>query len=386
MVIPKLTYFSHLNSLTTPPGAGKLERNCSPFVIMAKRRNNADPVTEGIAALGGLFILLSAVSPGFRQLMSALGTVVLLILGIAIFGLLGFLVARKLVKHSHSSAWNLGSRRTLRAARPLRSYNLATLEMVTAKSPEKPTAAADDRRYQPQVWVSPSPSPVPPAKPPTAADDRRYQPPVWVSPRPIIVPPVNTAPIPPPAPAQKPPLSPADLLERLRTIDWFQFEKVVARLFEKQGYVVKRRGGANPDGGIDMVIEKPWLRWAVQCKQWRKSEVGIKEIREFVGALHIEDFQRGMYVTLCGYTLPAKQLAEERGIEILDADGLARKLAAVGARHDPEILELLADEHKFCPRCEAKMVLKTTQKGANAGSQFWGCSTFPHCRYTLQCD
>ena len=124
---------------------------------MARRRKNADPVTEGIAALGGLFILFSVVSPGFRQLLSALGTVVLLIFGISLFGLLVFLLICKLVKNSNSSAWNLGSRRTLREARPLRSYNLATLELVQSKPPAKPPVAEDDRRFQPQVWVSPSP-------------------------------------------------------------------------------------------------------------------------------------------------------------------------------------------------------------------------------------
>jgi len=252
--------------------------------------------------------------------------------------------------------------------------------------------------------VSPSPFIVPPNKPPAAADDSRFQPKVWVSSSPVIVPPAKAPPmevvyaefvppgkfppLPPPAPPVKSPLSPADLLDRLRAIDWFQFEKVVARLYEKQGYRVHRRGGANPDGGIDLTIEKPGIRRAVQCKQWRNSEVGVKPMREFVGALHSdrEDFQSGIFVTLRGYSVPAKQLAELKGIEMLDADGLARKLEAVGARQDPEILELLADERKFCPRCEAEMELKTAKKGAKPGSQFWGCSTYPRCHYTLQLD
>ncbi|MEE3339832.1 MAG: NERD domain-containing protein [Hallerella sp.] len=39
-------------------------------------------------------------------------------------------------------------------------------------------------------------------------------------------------------------------------------------------------------------------------------------------------------------------------------------------------------EH-ICPRCGAPLVLRTTKKGENAGKQFWGCSTFPKCRYIL---
>ena len=36
----------------------------------------------------------------------------------------------------------------------------------------------------------------------------------------------------------------------------------------------------------------------------------------------------------------------------------------------------------ICPRCGKPMVLRTAQKGSNAGSQFWGCSGFPSCKAT----
>ncbi|WP_420813953.1 NERD domain-containing protein [Mariprofundus erugo] len=35
---------------------------------------------------------------------------------------------------------------------------------------------------------------------------------------------------------------------------------------------------------------------------------------------------------------------------------------------------------KSCPKCGSPMVLRTSQKGPESGSQFWGCSTFPKCR------
>lgn len=34
----------------------------------------------------------------------------------------------------------------------------------------------------------------------------------------------------------------------------------------------------------------------------------------------------------------------------------------------------------LCPRCGAPMILRTAKKGANAGKQFYGCSTYPKCR------
>lgn len=39
-----------------------------------------------------------------------------------------------------------------------------------------------------------------------------------------------------------------------------------------------------------------------------------------------------------------------------------------------------------CPRCGAPMVLRTAKKGANAGKQFYGCSTFPKCRGIVSID
>lgn len=43
--------------------------------------------------------------------------------------------------------------------------------------------------------------------------------------------------------------------------------------------------------------------------------------------------------------------------------------------------EIVGDD-LLCPRCGAKLVLRTAKKGNNMGNQFYGCSAFPKCRYT----
>lgn len=40
------------------------------------------------------------------------------------------------------------------------------------------------------------------------------------------------------------------------------------------------------------------------------------------------------------------------------------------------------EAEKICPRCGAKLILRTAKKGKNIGNRFWGCSSFPKCRYT----
>jgi Topoisomerase DNA binding C4 zinc finger len=39
-----------------------------------------------------------------------------------------------------------------------------------------------------------------------------------------------------------------------------------------------------------------------------------------------------------------------------------------------------AVEESACPACGGPMVMRTAKKGANAGSQFWGCKAFPLCK------
>ncbi len=174
-----------------------------------------------------------------------------------------------------------------------------------------------------------------------------------------------------------------DLIEQLRTIDWFQFEKVVGLAYRKLGYSVTRNGGANPDGGIDLVIEKDGQRSAVQCKQWKTWNVGVKAVREFLGALTDAGIQSGIFITLRGYTGAAKQLAEKHGIEIVNETRLAQMLESTDAKFDPETLDILRDTQKFCPKCEKPMVLRTSGKVRSAGQEFWGCSAYPRCRFTM---
>ena len=190
--------------------------------------------------------------------------------------------------------------------------------------------------------------------------------------------------LPPPAtlPEHKPQTN-ADLVQQLRSIDWFQFEQLVALVYRKQGYAVSRRGGANPDGGIDLVIEKNGTRTAVQCKHWKTWNVGVKAVRELLGALTDAGIRRGLFITLGGCTEDAKRLADKHGIEVVNEAGLARMLEATDAKFDQAALEILRDDWKMCPKCEREMVLRTASKGPGAGKEFWGCSGYPRCRFTM---
>jgi hypothetical protein len=79
----------------------------------------------------------------------------------------------------------------------------------------------------------------------------------------------------------------------------------------------------------------------------------------------------------------ADQLAEKHGIEIVNEVGLAEMIERTDARFGPETLAILNDPRKHCPKCENEMVLRTATKGLGSGRQFWGCSAYPKCRFTM---
>jgi four helix bundle suffix protein len=79
-----------------------------------------------------------------------------------------------------------------------------------------------------------------------------------------------------------------------------------------------------------------------------------------------------------GYSerLAAARLAKRRGQRVSHqtdpSDPTERSYKAKSAPAAPN-----------CRACGKPMILRTARKGANAGSQFWGCSGFPHCKATL---
>jgi restriction system protein len=52
-----------------------------------------------------------------------------------------------------------------------------------------------------------------------------------------------------------------------------------------------------------------------------------------------------------------------------------------GAAPGATLAAPIAGTKRPCPKCGAALALLTMKTGANAGTRFWGCGTFPSCRF-----
>lgn len=106
------------------------------------------------------------------------------------------------------------------------------------------------------------------------------------------------------------------------SMDGWQFEKEIAKLYESQGYDAVVTKGSD-DGGIDIFLIKNGTRLGVQCKNYHKP-VAQAVIRELAGAMLHENLDGGIVIASSGYTKRAKEFAENKPIKLLDINDILR--------------------------------------------------------------
>lgn len=165
--------------------------------------------------------------------------------------------------------------------------------------------------------------------------------------------------------------------DKIRYLEWPQFERMVSEAFRRQGYKVEQSGGPNPDGGVDQRLRKDGKLTLVQCKHWKQWKVGVNVVREILGVVTFEGAQSGIVVTSGRFTQEAQDFARKADVRLIDGQELLRMFREVQSASSATDSEAVR-----CPKCQSEMVLRTATKGANVGNQFWGCSRYPACRGT----
>jgi restriction system protein len=115
-----------------------------------------------------------------------------------------------------------------------------------------------------------------------------------------------------------------ELLEKLKSIDPFYFEKVILILLKKMGYGDFIETAKTGDGGIDGIINEDKLgldKIYIQAKRYGENKVREKDIRNFIGAMS-GDTQKGVFVTTSNFDAGAIKKANDAHHTIILIDGL----------------------------------------------------------------
>jgi len=181
----------------------------------------------------------------------------------------------------------------------------------------------------------------------------------------------------------------------LMDISWRDFEHLVGEAFREQGFSVAETP-SGPDGGVDLELRKNSELYLVQCKRWRAYKVGVEIVRELYGVMAARGAAGGYVITSGVFTSEAEKFAHGRNIDLWDGEKLKTMIRHDRAKPRSGLSQVASTPHANlgsrdghttsekprCPVCGADMVLRTTRRGANAGQQFWGCSSFPRCKGT----
>ena len=122
-----------------------------------------------------------------------------------------------------------------------------------------------------------------------------------------------------------------NVLNKLMTLNPYDFEKFVVKLLQKMGYgefttVTKKSG----DDGIDCIISADVFefdRIYIQAKHWDiDSTIGTPEIQKFLGALAGQGSSKGIYITTAKFTKDAREYCNKQlnvSIKLVDGQKLA---------------------------------------------------------------
>ena len=115
-----------------------------------------------------------------------------------------------------------------------------------------------------------------------------------------------------------------ELLEKLKGIDPYYFEKVILILLNKMGYGKYTETSKSRDGGIDGVINQDQLgleKIYIQAKRYSENKVREPEIRNFIGAMS-GDTTKGVFVTTSAFDEGAVKKASAAHHKIILIDGI----------------------------------------------------------------
>jgi restriction system protein len=172
----------------------------------------------------------------------------------------------------------------------------------------------------------------------------------------------------------------------ITSMSWRDFERLVGEVFRGQGFTVSGFGGQGPDGGVDLGLTRNGQRFLVQCKHWRKRQVGVTVVRELNGVVSAQGAHGGFVVTGGEFSREAREFADSCGIKLIDGPALEELIGGIPSRNSAADsgVAVAAEPNPMCPQCGTPMIQRTAKKGQFAGQPFLGCGRYPKCTGILK--
>ena len=171
-------------------------------------------------------------------------------------------------------------------------------------------------------------------------------------------------------------------LDSLAQISWREFEMLVGESFRRKGYEVVETGLGGKDGGIDLILSKNGRRELVQCKQWKRRQVGAATVREMWGLVDHHGADAVHVVSVGGFTPDAARFAAGKPIHLVTGRELLGRIRAAQAAAPVGVPASKPEPSDAppCPICAGTMVMRHNRR---TGEPFLGCARFPKCRGTV---
>jgi len=170
-----------------------------------------------------------------------------------------------------------------------------------------------------------------------------------------------------------------ETVQQMKNMSWRDFEYFIEFLFKQNWFKAKVWKWKN-DGWIDVSATKNWEKYLVQCKKWEREKIWVQLLREFFWVMNMDSpTTKWIYVTTSELTDPAKWEYEKikNRLELWDCYTIEKHISNFKLHKD----DLFEAQKIICERCGSEMVLRHAEKWSHKWEDFYGCSSFPKCRY-----
>ena len=133
-----------------------------------------------------------------------------------------------------------------------------------------------------------------------------------------------------------------ELLEKLRTIDPYFFEQIIADLLSAMGYGKSKVTKKSGDGGIDGEVNQDKLgldKIFFQAKKYGKNNcVAARDVRDFVGTLDLYGVNKGIFITTSEFPKDTEDILNKtpKNIILINGHKLAKLMIEYNVGVSPE--------------------------------------------------